>query len=151
MKHLIISLLMLITATGAAYAFIDSYTLNREKLPEEAREMLDIYFPKAKISNIKIDRHLLKKADYEVKLVNGTQIKFNNAGKWKSVDCKSREVPEGLITKPIRNYTKKHYSDAKIVKAVKKTSEYEIYLSDGVELKFNLLGGFKSAVNTEQE
>lgn len=81
MKHLLISLLMLITATGAAYAFIDSYTLNREKLPEEAREMLDTYFPKAKISNIKIDRHLLKKADYEVKLVNGTQIKFNNAGK----------------------------------------------------------------------
>lgn len=66
-------------------------------------------------------------------------------------DCKSREVPEGLITKPIRNYTKKHYSDTKIVKVVKKTSEYEIYLSDGVELKFNLLGGFKSAVNTEQE
>lgn len=90
---------MLISATASAYAFIDSYTLNREKLPEEAREMLDTYFPKAKISNIKIDRHLLKKTDYDVKLVNGTKIEFSNSGKWKSVDCKKREVPEGLITK----------------------------------------------------
>ena len=146
MKHLIISLLMLISATASAYAFIDSYTLNREKLPEEAREMLDTYFPKAKI-----DRHLLKKTDYDVKLVNGTKIEFSNSGKWKSVDCKKREVPEGLITKPIRNYTKKHYSDSKIVKVVKKSSGYEIGLSDGTELKFNLLGGFKSATNKEEQ
>lgn len=151
MKHLIISLLMLITATASAYAFIDSYTLSREKLPEEAREMLDTYFPKAKISNIKIDRHLLKKTDYDVNLVNGTKIEFSNSGKWKSVDCKKREVPEGLITKPIRNYTKKHYSDSKIVRVVKKSSGYEIGLSDGTELKFNLLGGFKSATKREEE
>lgn len=145
MKHLIISLLMLLTATGVSYAFIDSYVLDRDKLPQEAQEMLDTYFPKAKIGMIKIDRHLLKKTDYEVRLVNGTTIKFSNAGKWKSVDCKKREVPEELISKTIRNYVKKNYSDVTIVSINKKSSGYEIGLSDGVELKFNLLGGFKSA------
>lgn len=106
--------------------------------------MLSEYFPKAKVSLIKVDRHLLKKTDYDVKLVNGTKIEFTNAGKWKSVDCKTREVPEGLVTKPIRNYIKKNFPDVKIVKIEKKSGGYEIVLSDGVELKFNLLGQFKS-------
>lgn len=143
MKKLLFSLLFIIAATGMAFAFVDSYTLERDQLPEEAREMLTKYFPKAKIGMIKIDRHLLKKTDYDVRLVNGTTIEFSNSGKWKSVDCKTREVPEGLVTKAIRNHVKKNFSDVKIVKIVKKSSGYEIGLSDGVELKFNLLGQFK--------
>ena len=106
--------------------------------------MLSEYFPKAKVSSIKIDRHLLKKTDYDVKLTNGTKVEFSNAGKWKSVDCKDKAVPEGLVTKPIRNYVKKNHSNLDIVKIEKKSTGYEIRLSDGSELKFNLLGQFKS-------
>lgn len=145
MKKLILFLLLLITSAGAAYAFIDSYTLDRKNLPEPAREMLDKYFPKAKVGMIKVDRHLLKKTDYDVRLVNGTTIEFSNSGKWKSVDCKTREVPEGLVMKPIRNYVTKNCNGAKIVRIVKKSSGYVIGLSDGIELKFNLLGQIKSA------
>lgn len=143
MKKLLFSLLFIIAATGTAFAFVDSYTLERDQLPEDAREMLSKYFPKAKIGMIKIDRHLLKKTDYDVRLVNGTTIEFSNSGKWKSVDCKTREVPEGLVPKTIRNHVKKNFSDVKIVKVIKKSSGYEIGLSDGVDLKFNLLGQFK--------
>lgn len=135
--------MLAIIASTTAFAFVDSYTIKREQLPEEAQQMLEKYFPKAKIGMIKIDRHLLKKTDYDVRLVNGTTIEFNNSGKWTSVDCKSREVPEGLVTKTIRNYIQKNYADVKIVKVKKKSSGYEIGLSDGVGLKFNLLGQFK--------
>ncbi len=144
MKKILIALLLIICGAGAASAFIDSYVIDRKNLPEQAQQMLSEYFPKAKVSLIKVDRHLLKKTDYDVKLVNGTKIEFTNAGKWKSVDCKTREVPEGLVTKPIRNYIKKNFPDVKIVKIEKKSGGYEIVLSDGVELKFNLLGQFKS-------
>lgn len=92
---------------------------------------------------IKVDRHLLKKTDYDVRLVNGTKIEFSNSGKWTSVDCKSREVPAKLIMSPIRKYVDKNCNGAKIVRVVKKASGYEIGLSDGVELKFNLLGQIK--------
>ena len=144
MKKILIALLLIICGAGAASAFIDSYVIDRKNLPEQAQQMLSEYFPKAKVSLIKVDRHLLKKTDSDVKLVNGTKIEFTNAGKWKSVDCKTREVPEGLVTKPIRNYIKKNFPDVKIVKIEKKSGGYEIVLSDGVELKFNLLGQFKS-------
>lgn len=143
MKKLLFTLMLAIIVSTTAFAFVDSYTIKREQLPEEAQQMLEKYFPKAKIGMIKIDRHLLKKTDYDVRLVNGTTIEFNNSGKWTSVDCKSREVPEGLVTKTIRNYIQKNYADVKIVKVKKKSSGYEIGLSDGVDLKFNLLGQFK--------
>ena len=53
--------------------------------------MLDEYFPKAKVNMIKVDRHLLKKTDYDVKLTNGTKIEFSNKGRT-NVDCKSKRV-----------------------------------------------------------
>lgn len=130
----------------------DKYTINRENLPQEAREMLDEYFPKAKVSMIKVDKHLLKKTDYDVKLTNGTKIEFDNKGKWTSVDCKKREVPSALIKKNIRNHVSKNYPDVKIVKIKKKLSGFELGLSCGRELKYDLLGSFRGEkTNAEKE
>ena len=144
MKKIILTLLTILISTSLSFAF-DKYTINRDELPQTAQDMLQQYFPKAKIGMIKVDKHLLKKTDYDVRLVNGTTIEFSNAGKWTSVDCKTKEVPEGLIPKTIRNYVHKNFKDLKIVKIEKKSSGYEIGLSDGVELKFNLLGQYKGA------
>lgn len=141
MKRFILCLVTLMMGLGLLYA--DKYTINRNELPQTAQEMLDKYFPKAKIGMIKVDKHLLKKTDYDVRLVNGTKIEFSNSGKWTSVDCKSRSVPSELIPRAIRNYVSKNFESAKIVKIVKKASGYEITLSDDVELQFSLLGKFK--------
>ena len=142
-KHLLLLLVMIIAGTGMANAFIDSYTVSRDKLPEAAQQMLSQYFPKAKISLIKIDRHLLKKPDFDVRLVNGSTIEFSNSGKWKSIDCKKKAVPTDLVPKAIRNHVSKNYPDVKIVKIVKSGSGYEIGLSDDITLKYNLLYQFK--------
>lgn len=150
MKRIVLLFLALVAMVWHGYAIIDTYTINRDKLPEEARAMLNEYFPKAKVSMIKVDRHLLKKTDYDVKLVNGTTIEFSNKGKWRLVDCKKRAVPDGLVMKPIRNYVAKNFDALKIVKIVKKTSGYEISLSDGVVLKFNLLGSYTGVVKIDE-
>lgn len=136
-------LLFVMVFATVALARADKYTIDRDALPETAQTMLKEYFPKAKVGMIKVDRHLLKKTDYDVRLVNGTTIEFNNAGKWTSVNCKTREVPEGLIPRAIRNHVSKNYKDVKIVSIKKKSSGYEIGLSDGVMLKYGLLGQFK--------
>lgn len=141
MKKLLFMILALLLTSTTALAFIDSYVISRDNLPEEA---LDKYFPKAKVSLIKIDCHLLKKADYDVRLTNGATIEFSNKGKWKSVDCGKRNVPDELVPKTIRNYVAKNYPDVTIVKIEKKSSGYEIGLSDQLKMKFNLLGQFKS-------
>lgn len=122
----------------------DSYTVNRNDLPETAQKFLKEYFPKAKIGMIKIDTHLLKSTDYDVKLVDGTKIEFNNNGEWTSVDCKTKEIPSGLMMKKIRDYVKKNFPDTYVVEIEKKVHEYQLELNDGVEVKFDRLGNFKS-------
>ena len=147
----IILVTMLVLGVNSSYAIFDKYTIDRKDLPEEAQEMLSKYFPKAKVGMIKVDKHLLKKTDYDVRLVNGTTVEFNNKGKWTSVDCKKRELPEGLVPKNIVKYISKNYPDVKTVSIKKKSSGYEIGLSDGVVLKFNLLGQFKEVAGMEDE
>lgn len=142
MKKISLLITLIITVCFSVYAQ-DKYSINRDDLPEPAREFLTEHFPKAKVGMIKTDRHFLKKTDYDVKLVNGTKIEFNNSGKWTSVDCKRSAVPDAIIPRTIRNYVRKNYPDVKIVRIEKTTSKYEIGLSDDVELTFNLLGQFK--------
>lgn len=127
----------------------DKYTIDRDNLPQEAKEFIEKYFPKSKVAMIKVDKHLLKKTDYDVKLVNGTKLEFSNKGKWTSVDCQQREVPDGIGPNAIRKYVKKRFPGVKIVSIAKKTSSYEVGLSDGVMLKFNLLGQFKSVMSID--
>ncbi|MDE7350211.1 MAG: PepSY-like domain-containing protein [Muribaculaceae bacterium] len=143
MKKYFLFMLAMMMTVMSGYAF-DKYSINRNDLPEAAQQFLPTYFPKAKVGMIKTDKHFLKKTDYDVKLVNGTKIEFNNSGKWTSVDCKGREVPKDIIPKAIRNYVGKNFPDVKIVKIEKTSSKYEVCLSDDVELIFNLLGQFKS-------
>lgn len=143
MKKYLFLMVAVIFSFMAAYSQ-DKYTVSRNDLPVAAQNFLKEYFPKAKVGMVKTDKHLLKKTDYDVKLVNGTKIEFNNAGKWTSVDCKTREVPAGIIPKTIRTYIQKNYPNGKIVKIDKTTTKYEVELADGWELTFNHLGQFKS-------
>lgn len=141
MKKILLFLTALLLSVGVAYA--DKYTINRDNLPAQAQEMLTKHFPKAKVAMIKVDRHLLKKTDYDVKLVNGTKIEFNNAGRWTSVDCKTRAVPDALVPKSIRNYVKKNFDGVKITQIERKLKGFEVELEDGIELTFDTLGNFK--------
>jgi uncharacterized protein YxeA len=150
MKKFLFTLLALLMCVSAANAFFDKYTIDRENLPEEARQMIDEFFPKAKISMIKVDRHLLKKTDYDVSLTNGTKIEFSNKGKWTSVNCGKREIPEDLVPKTIRNYISKNFSGIKISGIAKRNAGYDITLSDGNGLRFNLLGQYKGPL-TEKD
>lgn len=97
MKKTVLLILIILLSVTAGHAFIDSYTISRDKLPDEAQKMLAEYFPKAKVSLIKIDRHLLKKTDYDVRLTNGTTVEFSNKGKWKSVNCGKKQYPRVLF------------------------------------------------------
>ena len=139
MKKLMLMIMLLVFGAGISNAFIDSYVISRDKLPETAREFLDEHYPKAKVSLIKIDCHLLKKTDYDVKLTNGVKIQFSNAGKWKSVKNAKKGVPAALVPKAILRYVNKNHSEMTVTGIGKKTLGYEIFLSDGAMLKFDLL------------
>lgn len=142
MKKNIYTLILMLMVSVTCFA-LDKYSINRNDLPQTAQDFLTENFPKAKVSMIKVDKHLLKKTDYDVKLVNGTKIEFSNSGKWTSVDCNKSAVPEKIIPATIRKYVSRNYSDEKIVKIEKSTTKYTVRLSNDTELLFSLLGTFK--------
>lgn len=147
MKKIILALMAVILSVTAANAFIDSYTIDRDKLPDPAKEMLDEYFPKAKISMIKVDRHLLKKTDYDVKLTNGTKIEFSNKGKWSFVDCGKKALPDGLVPNTIVKYIQKNFAGVTTVSIRIRNAGYDIGFDDGTEHRFNLLGMYRGLRN----
>lgn len=150
-RKIIIMMVMMVgtISTFAALPF-DKYSVNRNDLPEAAKEMLDEYFPKAKVSMIKVDRHLLKKTDYDVKLTNGTKIEFSNKGKWTNVDCKKKSVPESLVPKAIRNSVAKKYAGEKIVRISRSSLYYTIGLSNDRNLKYDRLGIFQCELTPQE-
>ena len=79
MKHIFLTLILVLATVCGAHAFVDSYTIDRDKLPAEAQEMLTEHFAKAKIGMIKVDQHLLKKTTgYEIGLSDGVIPLFNH-------------------------------------------------------------------------
>lgn len=150
MRRIFTTITILAMCALCSFAFIDGYTLDRSDLPQEAQDMLSEHFPKAKIGMIKIDGHLLKKTDYDVRLTNGTTIEFNNKGSWTSVNCNKREVPSSLVPSAIARSVKKNYSDVTIVSIKKTLSKYEIGLSDGVVLEYDRLFQLKGVKIQEE-
>jgi hypothetical protein len=151
MKKLLLTLMALVMTVTAANAFIDSYTIKKDALPEEAQKMLTDYFPKAKVSMIKVDRHLLKKTDYDVKLTNGVKVEFSNKGKWTSVDCGKKALPEDLLPNTIRRYLSKNFADLKAVSISKRNGGHDIGLSDGTLHRFDVLGSYKGVITPEEK
>lgn len=151
MKKLLLTLVaLLMTMTAANASIFDKYTIKREELPEEAQKMLTDYFPKAKVSMIKVDKHLLKKTDYDVKLTNGVKVEFSNKGKWTSVDCGKKSVPEDLLPKTIRRYLAKNFGNLKAVSISKRNGGHDIGLSDGTLHRFDVLGSYKGLITPEE-
>lgn len=145
MKKLVLLLTIMMLSIGSAMALpIDKYTINRSELPQEAQNTLTKYFPNAKIGMIKIDKHWLKKPDYKVRFTDGSTIEFNSKGKWKEIEMKgNKAVPDGMVMKTIQRYLSKNYPDSYVRKIDKDSKGYELELSDGIELKFDLLGTLK--------
>lgn len=128
---------------------LDKYSINRKGLPEAAREMLDEHFPKAKVSMIKVDRHLLKKTDYDVKLSNGTKIEFSNKGRWTTWTAKEK-CARVARTQSHTQQCGKRYADGKIVRISRSMLYYTVGLSNGKELKYDNLGIFQGELTPAQ-
>ncbi len=142
MKKLIAILSIIILSVGQMSAR-DKVYRNADPLPPAAKTMLKTFFPKLNINRVKVDKKVLGKAEYEVILNDGTEIEFNNDGDWTEVDCGHRAIPQNIIMKSIRDYVSKNYKGKSIVKIDKGTRDYEIELSNGIELKFDRAGNFQ--------
>ena len=120
----------------------DSYTHDVNVLPTAAQSILKNNF-KAEVSHIKIEKDWGKVSEYDVILTDGSEITFDSAGNWKDIEVKrSASVPEKFVPAEITTYVKQNQKNSRITGIEKNRAGYEVELSNGVEMKFDINGKF---------
>ena len=105
-------------------------------LPIKAQILLTNYFGNQKVALATIESGVVNKS-YDVVLQNGTKLEFNKRGELTEIDCKQGVVPVNLIPLSIKNYLQNNYPGQSAKKLEIKKKEYEVELSNGMDLTFN--------------
>lgn len=110
--------------------------ISTDKLPVKAQQFITSYFSTLKISYVKEERDFLEKS-YEVVFTDGTKLEFGRNGEWKEVDCRYSVVPSAILPDGIARYVKENYPNEKVLKFERDKHEYEVRLSNKLELTFD--------------
>ncbi len=135
LKKLIIVLIGVSCFSACAITDKDKpITVNQ--LPAAAQQMIKKNFPNSKVAMAKQENDLLK-TSYDVVFTNGDKIEFDSKGNWTGINCKNSFVPSALIPVQIKNYVQQNYPDNKIIEIDRDKKEYDVKLSNGIEITFN--------------
>ena len=134
-RNVFIAMMVLFFGVLAAKADNDR-VVSKDKLPVAAAKFLADNFVNNKISYVKEERDFLEK-NFEVVFTDGSKIEFLRNGEWKEVDCRYSEVPASIVPELIRKYVKEHYPAEKILQIDRDRHDYEIRLSNRLELTFD--------------
>lgn len=111
-----------------------------QQLPEQARNFLKDNFKSP-------FHHAIKEVKgttiiYDVYLNDETEIEFDETGRWVEIDGKTKSLPTKLIQKRIIDYVNLKYPKNSVVKMERQATQYEIGLSNDVDLIFDAMGSF---------
>ena len=140
MKKILLTLVVAMFCSISVMA--DDMPIEYNKVPANARAVITKYFPTSTVTAATKDAEFLGGAEYSVYLNNGAKVEFDSKGVWKEVECGTMAVPAGIVPVKIASYVKANYEGSDIVKIDVDKNDYEIRLSTGLELKFNLKGDF---------
>ena len=120
----------------------DSEDINPSSLPQVILDYIATNYPNQTIVEAEQDSE-----KYEVELSNGLKLEFDLAGNFLEVSGEenedgSNEIATSNLPQSIRDYVANNYPNESIVKAEEYTDKYEIELSNGIELEFDLAGNF---------
>jgi hypothetical protein len=106
------------------------------QLPIAAQQFIKRHFPESRIALVKKEVDFLYKS-YEVIFTDGKKVEFDKKGQWKDVDCKFSAVPMDIVPAPILNHIQSVYPGTKVVHIDRDKDEYDLQLSNRVELVFD--------------
>ena len=133
----ILLILVAVFSVGILAAVADNDKLiNKSQLPKPAQEFIDAHFAGIDLLYAKEDCNILF-SSYEVRLANGVKLEFSSKGNWEEVDCQQGAVPAAIVPQPIKEYIEKSYAGENILAIEKNRNDYEVKLSNRLELKFD--------------
>lgn len=133
-------ILMIAVCCMMSFSFVanvgNDKPINVKELPAKAQTLLSKHFKGQKVMLATIESGVVSRS-YDVVLRNGTKLEFDKKGNLTEIDCKQGIVPSQLIPQPIKNYLKENYKGAAVRKIEFNTKEYEVELTNGIDLTFN--------------
>ena len=105
-------------------------------LPAKAQTLLNNHFNSQKVMLATIESGVVSRS-YDVVLQNGTKLEFDKKGNLTEINCKQGIVPALLIPQAIKNYLKDNYAGQSVKKIEMNKNEYEVELTNGLDLTFN--------------
>ena len=135
LRILMIAICCMVSCNMVANAGNDK-PISVNALPAKAQTLLSQHFNGQKVMLATIESGVVSRS-YDVVLQNGTKLEFDKKGNLTEIDCKQGIVPSQLIPQPIKNYLKENYKGAAVRKIELDTKEYEVELTNGIDLTFN--------------
>ncbi len=132
-----IFLLLISVIALSTFVSCDDKPVTGDKLPSKAKTFLSTYFPGIDILSVVRDED----GDYDVNLVDGTEVDFRSNGNWKKVDCHGRLMPSGFYPANIDTYVTANYPGQYIEEIELENQRYKVGLSDefGWETEIDLI------------
>jgi len=135
MKKTILTLLVLLMVAGTAMADGRKKAIQPSQLPTAAQTLIQKHWPSCNIQSACTDG----RKEYEVLLTDGCQIEFDLKGNWKEMKCNDG-LPVTLVPAYITRYVVNRYPKLLIIDVEKMRGGYEVELSNGLEIQFDLKG-----------
>ena len=134
-RILMIAICCMVSCNMAANAGNDK-PISVNALPAKAQTLLNNHFNGQKVMLATIESGVVSRS-YDVVLQNGTKLEFDKKGNLTEINCKQGIVPALLIPQAIKNYLKTNYTEHAVKKIEIDKNEYEVELTNGLDLTFN--------------
>ena len=136
MKKILLTLVAIFSVGIFSVIANNDRVINKSQLPAPAQQFLNEHFAGVDLTYAKEERDIFKHS-FEVRLADGTKIEFTSKGEWDEVECRFGEVPAAIVPQAIKEYIDKNYAGAKVLYIEKDRNDYEVKLSNRLELKFD--------------
>ena len=111
----------------------DDRPVTLSQLPVAAQTFIKTNFPADKLSYATKEDDIIR-PDYNVVLVSGVRISFDNSGALEKIEVGNNAMPENLIPVQIREFVKADYPEARITEYEVERRHYDVKLSNRLEL-----------------
>ena len=118
----------------------DEKKIDFADLPSQARSFVETYFPDVDILSVIQEKDDGRK-EYQVKLSDGTDMEFDEAGTWISIECYFSPLPTGILPANVITKVEELHPEAYINGVEKELGGYVVEVTDagGIDwdMRFN--------------
>ena len=137
MKKIFVILMSVI----AMSAFVScDRTVSSDKLPDKAKQFIAANFSGTEVLSVRKDGF-----QYDVLLLDGTDMEFKHNGQWIKVDCGLNPLPEGVLPANTAKYLAAKFPMNFATHVKYEHKRYEVELNNDLDLVFDKNGNFMGA------